>query len=52
MIQKEEITSVQINKLKELKNLLQLIEQNSFEKIREGAVDIFYNNYDLISIYY
>lgn len=46
LVQKGEITSVNINKLKEIKNLLQLIEENSFEKILKQAVEIFYNNYE------
>ena len=45
-IRKEEITSVQINKLKEIKNLLELIDQKNIAKIIEKAVNIFYNNYD------
>ena len=46
MVKKEEITSVQINKLKEIKNLLDLIDQKNFGKIIEPRVKIFCNNYD------
>ena len=46
MIRKEEITSVQINKLKETKNLLDLISQKNFGKIVEQAIEKFCYNYD------
>lgn len=46
LIQKEEITSIQINKLKETKNLLQLIKEKNFEKILKQAVEVYYDNYD------
>ena len=45
-IEREEITSTQINKLKEIQNLLQLINEKSFQKIVEQAVNIYYINYD------
>ena len=46
MIRKEGIASVQLNKLKEIKFLLDLIDENNFGKIIEKAVQIFYKNYD------
>ena len=45
-IQNEETTSIQINKLKDIQNLLQLIEEKNFEKILKKAVDIYYINFD------
>lgn len=45
-IKNEETTSMQINKLKEIQNLIQLIEEKSFEKILKQAVKIYYINYD------
>jgi ubiquitin-activating enzyme E1 len=46
LIQNEETTSVQINKLKEIKNLLQLIEEKNLEKILKQAINSYNNNYD------
>jgi ubiquitin-activating enzyme E1 len=45
-IQNEETTSMQINKLKEIQNLLQLIDEKSSEKILKKAIDMYYINYD------
>ena len=45
-VQNEEITSTQISKLKGIKNLLELIKENNFEKILMQAVEIFNNNFD------
>ncbi len=45
-VQNEEITSIQISKLKGIKNLLELIKENNFEKILKQAVEIYNNNYD------
>lgn len=46
LIENEETASIQINKLKEIKNLLQLIKEKNFEKIIKQAVEVYYNNYD------
>ena len=45
-IENEEITSIKINKLKEIRNLLELINENNFDKILKQAVEIYYKNYD------
>ena len=45
-VQNEEVTSIQISKLKGIKNLLELIKENNFEKILKQAVEIYNNNYD------
>ena len=44
-IKNEETTSMQIKKLEKIQNLLQLIEEKSFEKILIQAANVFYNNY-------
>ncbi len=46
LIENEEITSIKINKLKEIKHLLELITENDFGKILIQAVKIYYLNFD------
>ena len=45
-IQNEDVTSTQIGKLKEIKNLLELIKENNFEIILKKAVETYLNNFD------
>ena len=46
LIQKEETLTSQINKLKEIKKLILFISENSFEKIIQQALILFYENFE------
>ena len=44
-IEKEDTSAMIISKMKKIKNLLEIIEENKFDKIIEEAIEIFYENY-------